>query len=503
VTPENAPGGRVRATGHEPPAKPAPSDRPVPPARPVGLFHLGSLQRRLLLAALGLVTVALLVAGLAIGLVLHRFVRAQLDSRLDSQLVALASSLERGPGDRLRLDRTLDGPPFDRPRSGWYWQVRQGGRTLRAESLQGESLETPNLRLPDPSALGGSIQGGPGPARPPRDRDPDRPQPGDGTGPWGEALILRIQLLPAQGDTPPALLIASAPAQALNGPLREAVLTLAAILGILGLCLVAGIVLQVRLGLRPLERLRRDIAEVRAGRRPRIPGPQPAEIRPLVGEVNALLDQNAANLERARTHVANLAHGLKTPLATLTLALSDRTRDPDGRLAELAGAMDRQVRHHLRRARAAALGGASRTRTELSGPLADLRITFGRLYAEKDLAIDIAVADGLAVACDAQDIDEMLGNLIDNACQWSRGRVRVTAVGTEAGIAVTVADDGPGLDAEAAARAVRPGGRLDESVPGHGFGLSITRELAELYGGDLRLARSDLGGLSARLLLPA
>ncbi|WP_348271615.1 HAMP domain-containing sensor histidine kinase [Methylobacterium sp. Leaf125] len=502
------PAGRPGTAGHGPPAKPeSPAkperpDRPVPPPKPIGVLHLGSLQRRLLLAALALVTVALLVAGLAIGLVLHRFVRAQLDSRLDSQLVALASSLERGPGDRLRLDRALDGPPFDRPHSGWYWQVRQGGSTLRSESLEGESLEARSLRLPDPPAMGGPTQDGAEPAPLPRNRDPDRPQPGDGTGPWGEALILRIQVLPARGGTPPVVLVASAPAQALNGPLREAGLTLAAILGILGLCLVAGTVLQVRLGLRPLERLRRDIAEVRAGRRPRIPGQQPAEIRPLVSEVNALLDQNATNLERARTHVANLAHGLKTPLATLSLALSDRTRDPDGRLAELVGAMDRQVRHHLRRARAAALGGATRTRTELAGPLADLRTTFGRLYAEKHLAIALDLPAGLAVACDPQDIDEMLGNLIDNACQWSHGRVRVSAAATEAGIAVTVADDGPGLDAEAAERAVRPGGRLDESVPGHGFGLSITRELAELYGGGLRLTRSDLGGLSAQLLLP-
>jgi signal transduction histidine kinase len=475
-----------------PPDKPDPPEKPAP-AKPVGLLHLGSLQRRLLLAALALVAVALIVAGLAIGLVLHRFVRAQLDSRLDSQLVALAASLERGPGDRLRLDRTLDGPPFDRPRSGWYWQVRQGRGTLRAESLEGRDLRLPEGAAPDGSATG----------RHSRDPDPDRPRPGDGTGPWGEALILRIQVLPPGAGGAPALLVASAPAQALNGPLREAGLALAAILGILGLCLVAGTVAQVRLGLRPLERLRRDVAEVRAGRRPRISGPQPTEIRPLVSEMNALLDQNAANLERARTHVANLAHGLKTPLATLTLALSDRTRDPDGGLADLVGAMDRQVRHHLRRARTAALGGATRARTELAGPLADLRTTFGRLYAEKSLAIDLDLQPGLAVACDPQDIDEMLGNLIDNACQWSRGRVRVSAAATEAGIAVTVADDGPGLDAEAAARAVRPGGRLDESVPGHGFGLSITRELAELYGGGLGLGRSDLGGLSARLVLPA
>ena len=460
----------------------------MPPERPRrwnprGLFHLGSLQRRLLLAALVFVTVALVVAGVAIGLILHRFVRGQLDSRLDSQLVALAASLERGPGGRLRVARDLDGPPFDRERSGWHWQVRQGRDGLRSGSLEGRDLALPDVGL--------------------RGRDTPRPQPGDGADPWGNSLILRILVLPAEGAGPPAVLVASAPTRALHGPLREAGLALAAILGTLGLCLLAGTVAQVRLGLRPLERLRRDLAEVRAGRRPRVPGPQPAEIRPLVGEVNALLDQNAANLDRARTHVANLAHGLKTPLATLTLALSDRTRDPDGALANLVAGMDRRVRHHLRRARAAALGGATRARTELAGPVADLRTTFDRLYAEKGLAFDLAVPAGLAVACDAQDIDEMLGNLIDNACQWTHGRIRISAEAAEAAIRVTVEDDGPGLDPEAADRAIRPGGRLDERVPGHGFGLSITTELAELYGGTLRLARSDLGGLSARLTLPA
>ena len=454
-----------------------------PPPGPTGLFHLGSLRRRLLLAALALVTAALVVAGLAIGLILHRFVRGQLDSRLDSQLVAIAASLERGPGDRLRLDRNLDGPPFDRDRGGWHWQVRQGRSVLRSGSLEGR-----DLALPDDA---------------PRPRDPDRPRPADGTGPWGDALILRILDLPPEGGSPPAILVASAPARALGGPLREAGLALAAILGILGLCLMAGLVVQVRLGLRPLERLRRDLAAVRAGREPRIPGPQPAEIRPLAAEVNALLDQNAANLERARTHVANLAHGLKTPLATLSLALAEPGRDPDGALVNLVSGMDRRVRHHLRRARAAALGGPGRARTDLAGAVADLAATFARLYAAKDLAIAQDVSPRLAAACDAQDIDEMLGNLIDNACQWSRAQIRVTARASDDGVVVTVEDDGPGLDAEAAALALRRGGRLDESVPGHGFGLSITRELAELYGGALDLGRSDLGGLSAHLALPA
>lgn len=448
--------------------------------------HHGSLQRRLILAAVVIVTVALVVAGVAIGFILHRFVRGQLDSRLDSQIVAIASSLERGRDGRLALGRNLDGPPFDRDRSGWSWQVRQGDAVLRSGSLEGRDLSVPE----DDRRDGGG-------------RHRDRPRPGDAIDPWGNPVILRILALPNEGGAGPATIVASAPMAALRGPVREASLTLALILAVLGLCLLAGLVVQVRLGLRPLERLRRDLAEVRAGKRAQVPEKQPAEIRPLVREVNALLAQNAANLERARTHVANLAHGLKTPLATLTMALRDGERDPDGRLATLVSGMDGQIRHHLRRARTAALDGATRERTALEAPMADLRSTFARLYAEKGIAFTVEVPDGIAVACDGQDVDEMLGNLIDNACRWCRARVRIAAALSERGVTVTVEDDGPGLDADAVAGVLGRGKRLDETVPGHGFGLSITTELAELYGGSLRLDRGSFHGLRARLDLPA
>ncbi|TXN06526.1 sensor histidine kinase, partial [Methylobacterium sp. WL122] len=238
------------------------------------------------------------------------------------------------------------------------------------------------------------------------------------------------------------------------------------------------------------------------GRRERVPVAQPAEIRPLVAELNGLLDQNAANLARARTHVSNLAHGLKTPLATLTLALADPGRDADGTLRGLVGSMDRQVRHHLRRARAAALEGTARGRIGLASPIQDLAATLGRLHAAKGVRVRTEIAEGLTVSCEAQDLDEMLGNLMDNACQWCRGEVRVSAAMQDGAVAIGVEDDGMGLDPTAATSVLRRGQRLDETVPGNGFGLSITLELAELYGGGLTLDRSDLGGLRATLVLP-
>lgn len=453
----------------------SPPHKPPPPKGPPG-----SLQRRLLVGALALVTAALVVAGISIGFILHRFVRGQIDSRLDSQIVALVSDLDAEPGGGLRLRRNLDGPPFDRPKSGWAWQVRQGDRTLRSASLGGR-----DLALPEPMPE-------PGP-------HPDRPRPADGTGPHGEAAILRILALPERDIT----IVAAAPMSALYGPLREALGTLAISLAVLGIALVAGLLAQVRLGLRPLDRLRKDLADVRSGRRARVPEKQPAEIRPLVGEVNALLGQNEANLAHARTHVANLAHGLKTPLATLAIALSAPPLDPDGSLRRLVDGMDRRVRHHLRRARAAALGGPARASTPLRDRLLDLRTALERIHAEKAPSIAVEVADTLAVACDGEDVDEMLGNLVENACRWCRARVLVTAAASGSDILIAVEDDGPGLGPEATELALQRGRRLDESVPGDGFGLPITRELAELYGGSLTLSRSSLGGLRASLSLPA
>ena len=466
----------------------SPAGRPGPPGRTsspprAGPVHLGSLQRRLLLAALTFVTIALVVAAVSVGFILHRFVRSQLDSRLDSQIVALASDLRLGPDGSAVLGRNLDGPPFDRPLSGWYWQVGQGDAVLRSSSLAGHELVLPD----GPSPHG----------------DGNRPRPADGTGPAGEALILRIRTVPGSGRGPETTIAASAPAAALRGPLGEALWPLAASLAIVWLCLVGGAVVQVRLGLRPLDRLHRDLAEVRSGHRTRIPAMQPSEVRPLVEELNALLDQNEINLERSRTHVANLAHGLKTPLATLTMALSERGADPGGGLSRLVAAMDRSVRHHLRRARAAVIGGPARSRIDLAEHVEDLRAALSRIHADKAPGIEVSVPSGLTVACDPQDLDEMLGNLIENACQWCRTRVRIAAETTARGVLILIEDDGPGLGRDEADQVLRRGRRLDESVPGNGFGLSIAGELAGLYGGGLDLDRAAAGGLQVRLTLPS
>jgi signal transduction histidine kinase len=440
-----------------------------------------SLNTRLLTAAALFITVALVVAAIVIGFVLHRFVQGQIDQRLDTQIVFLSSMLSASDDGIISLAGNGDGPPFDRPGRGWYWEIAGPRNLLRSRSLEEARLDVPPRR------------------RPARDV---RPAPAETFGPGHTALHLRIQSVAVGGM--PVTIVTSAPRAAVNRPLREAMFTLALSLAILGVALVLAIVFQVRLGLHPLVRLREAIADVRTGRSERVPAEQPLEVLPLVTELNLLLAQNDANLERARRHVANLAHGLKTPLATLAIALSERGHDTTGELHALVVLMERRIRHHLGRARAAALHGPTRARMLIAPRLDDVLAALEKIYADKPVGLTRDVPRDLAVACEQQDFDEMAGNLLENAFRWANAKIAIHAHRDAArSVAIVIEDDGPGLRPDQIPLVLRPGERVDESAPGSGFGLPIARELAELHGGDLRLDASPLGGLRVTLLLPA
>jgi len=446
-----------------------------------------SLGARLLAGAALFITVALLVAGIAIGFLLHHFIQRQVDERLDTQIVFLASMLRADKDGRLALSGNADGPPFDRPGRGWYWQVSGPANNLRARALRAETLDVPALSPPPLPPVGSR------PAAPP-------PLPADGQGPGGDALHFRVKVVAVEDVR--AEIVATAPRAAVRGPLFDALTILGLALAALEGALLLAMLLQVRLGLRPLARLRDAVADVRAGRSERLPSDQPAEVRSLVAEMNALLEQNAANLERARRHVANLAHGLKTPLATLGLALS-RSRDNEADLAPLVEVMDRRIRHHLGRARTAALAGPVRAQTTVAERLCALGAVLSKVNAARHIDLTIDVPPAAAVACEQQDFDEIAGNLLENAFKWAHRTVVVKAgAGPGRLLALTIEDDGHGLEPEQIRRVLQPGQRLDESAPGFGFGLSIVQELVELYGGTLEFARASAGGLRVVLCLP-
>lgn len=461
-----------------------------------------SLGGRLLAGAALFTFVALVFSLVLMWQVLARFVTGQVDQRLDDKIVTLASQLRAAPDGTIRLVGDADGPPFDRRHTHAFWWIGGPRNALHSRWLAANEIVPPTgdelAALPAP------------PPPPPGPPGEDLPSPGEKgrpqtiamRGPGGEAMHVRVARRTIDGTR--VTILVAAPAGSIAHPMREAMTTIALAIVGLGLALLAATVLQVRIGLRPLGRLRGQIAAVRAGRAATLPRDQPDEVAPLVDELNALLAQHAANLERARRHVANLAHGLKTPLATLALTV-ERVPGEDGAAAHrLVEVVERRIRHHLGRARAAALEEPARARTPLAARLADLGAALERIYAERSkIAFTLACGGEIAVACEPQDVDEIFGNLLDNAFKYTRAHVACTARDVGRQTIVEIADDGPGLAADEIARVMRPGQRLDEDVPGHGFGLPIARELVELYGGTLALAAGAEHGLVVTVRLPA
>ena len=276
-------------------------------------------------------------------------------------------------------------------------------------------------------------------------------------------------------------------------------------------CLVGGF-LVVRHGLSPLERLRGRLVSVRAGTEARITGSYPSEVQPLVDDLNALLEHRDEAVRRAVAKAGDLAHGLKTPLAVLTQE-AERARaagQPElaASLFEQVLRMRRQIDYHLAHARAAAsgatLGASSRVQDSVDG----LVRTMQRLYASRNLDVRVEVDPVLVVQVQREDVDEMLGNLLDNACKWARTRIAVTAdapvgAGFSRPVAITIDDDGPGVPEDMRQSVMQRGVRADEAAPGSGLGLAIVRDLAALYGGEIALGQSPLGGLRVVLRLPA
>ncbi|VXC49676.1 Histidine kinase [Sphingomonas sp. T1] len=427
-----------------------------------------SIHGRMLGLSLLATLVALLVAGAAIAGVLQRFVTQGLDQRLDAELSLLAGAVD-GDGriDRARLTRLrglLDAGP------GWQWQISGPVQTV-------SSAEFPALRTP-----------GPAPREALHREGEERPQPLEGR---DGVHARRISIAT---DAGPVVLTAAAPRDVVARPIQAAVVPLLATLGILGILLGVATLVQVRIGLRPLRALHDGVAAMRRGAAG-VSETQPDELRPLAIELNALARDNAAALATARASAANLAHALKTPVATLALTV----RDDPAQAAQLAR-IDATIRHHLARARNIAGGHASRT--ALAPAIADLVSTIRRLRMERSIVIDAAIDPALRVAVDAADFDELAGNLIDNAARHARTTVRVAAMFDQGMIRLSVVDDGPGIALADRQRATDAGVRLDEREDGHGFGLAIARELAALYGGVLVLDDAPGGGLSASVTLP-
>jgi signal transduction histidine kinase len=270
--------------------------------------------------------------------------------------------------------------------------------------------------------------------------------------------------------------------------------------------LVALGVLQIRKGLSPFDQLRARLAVMREGKDHRLEGRYPSEVQPLVNDLNSLLDHRERTLRRAQAKAGDLAHGLKTPLSVLSqeaeLARAAGHPELAATISNQVERMRKQVEYHLAQARAAASGAAPGAHCRVAESAQGLVRTLSRLYADRGITVESSVQPEHSVRAEREDLDEMLGNLLDNACKWAKARVTVTSSAEGSNLLITVDDDGPGLDPDKRDIVLRRGVRADEAAPGSGLGLAIVRDLAELHGGSITLDTSPMGGVRACLRLP-
>lgn len=442
-------------------------------------MRLTSLRLRLAAGGIIAILVALIVAGLGLTLLFERHVSRTIADDLDVHLKQLIARIDIDENQNLVVTRPPADPRFADPLSGLYWQVADDhGQLLRSRSLWDTTLRLPTDEL-----------------------SPGQVHYHEAAGPANtQVLIAERRILLTIGDRHAPIRVAvAADLNRVSVAARDFARDLGTALTLLGLVLAAATIIQVRLGLRPLDALRRGISDVRAGRLQHLPVEVPSEVRPLVEEVNALLDSQEQEIERSRSRAADLAHGLKTPLAALaadTARLRERGEQKIAQDIEAVGdAMTRHVDRELARVR---VRGAARHRPSRSTKVAplvrSLITTLSRTPTGMRVTFEPRVAEDVQVPLDRTDLAEVLGNLLENAARHAAKRVRITAEGGSGGSIITE-DDGAGIAPAQWPRVLERGGRLDERAEGAGLGLSIVQDVLKAYDWKLDLDKSDLGGL--------
>ena len=459
-------------------------------------MRLNSLALRLFATSAAWTLLALPLAGYIIYSLYRDDVQLSFDAQLRKLLTQITVDSMGTSGDVPVIPPNLYEPLFEVTQSGWYWQVRPidgaPGRTLVSPSLATAVLPSPYERRFPTDTSGTRWMNVPGP-----------------TG----STIRILEFIDSPGHDPDNTkysIIVAGPLDWFEATVKKFRTRLTSALALVGIGLLAATVFQVRFGLLPLRRIERGLASIRSGEVERLEGQLPAEIEPLQTELNALIDSNQDIIERARTQVGNLAHALKTPLAVITNEARDDRSKFGAKVAEQAQLMRDQISHYLDRARMAARAGAIGRVTPVDTTVEPLVRAIERIHGEKGIAISFSVQPGAQFQGEKQDLEEMLGNLLDNACKWGKAHAYLAAaVDAPTGaprrkrLKITIEDDGPGLSPEQRAKIGKRGLRLDETKPGSGLGLSIVSDLASSYRGSLSLDASEHGGLKAILELPA
>ena len=452
---------------------------PVTAAAPPRRRTIGSLTRRMIGVAALWITLLLLLGGFALNRVLTQSIVRNFDEQLEYVLNAMIAASEIGPDDEVRFNRPPADQRFIEPYSGVYFQISGAG----ADTFPSRSLWDRRLRVAERHNDVGvhtydSREFADEPLRI-AERDAILP---------GSEIRWRFQVAQSR--------------EIIDEQARELRSTLFWSFAVLGAGLLILAALQTVYGLWPLRRVRREVALIRSGARSRISDQFPTEIRPLTEEINQLLAHSEDQAEEARRHAGNLAHALKTPLTVITNAATAQAPDLADTVCREAIVMRRQVDHHLARARAIGRRASAHASASVWESVEAVQRAVDRLY--EHATVDIAGDRKACVRVERQDLDEMIGNLVENAAKYGGGRVFVTVEQAGAMVDVLVEDDGKGIGEAERGQLFQRGARLDTDKPGTGLGLAIVRDVAEIYGGRIALEDSeDLGGLLARLTLPA
>ncbi|MBV9969960.1 MAG: HAMP domain-containing histidine kinase [Xanthobacteraceae bacterium] len=447
---------------------------------------LKSLRARLAIGAAIWIAIGVTAAGIFITALFRQFANELMQDELRKHLDELVMLIDVDDEGFPHLYRPLSDPRFTEFGSGFAWQVTRSGKVL----IKSISASTENIPVPDDPLPINDV------------REVALP------GPHGAIVTYERLLMPEGSTQPPLRIQVGAESSVVDRMLPTFTVPLTVSLVLLAILLIAAAILQVQFGLQPMTRLRRALGAIGTGEAAKLPGGFPSEVQPLVDDLNNLLELNAQMVLRARTQAGNLAHALKTPLAVLTdeaSRLADRGQaDSADVILAQSQRMQRQIDYQIARARAAASRSVPGIVAPVAPAVANIVTAMQRLHAAKSLAIEEHVAEACVALCEPMDLNEILANVIDNACKWATERVTIRGALAEAGdrIVVTVDDDGPGLPAESLDIVFKVGKRLDEQVPGSGLGLPIVRDLLELYGGQIRLENRAGGGLRASLFLP-
>lgn len=442
-----------------------------------------SFRVRFLASVAAVSIIALVGTGLVLSHLFRQEIERQVDTRLSAHLDRLALVLELRDG-RPALSQALLEPRFSVPYSGLYWQVDGGeGRPLRSRSLWDQSLPVSHAA----PAPGARVQR-------------------EMTGPEGAPLLALEEALVLDGGTNAWRISVAVVASEIEDPVARFQWLIAVSFAVLIAVLLVGSALAAWIGGRPLEQLRVGLNRIHGREISRLDGRFPSELRPLIDDLNELLADREQSIQRARTQAGNLAHALKTPLSVIAneAATIDRAGEIDraGVLRDAVEGMERHIHHQLARSRAAAAARDTGNSVAVAPVVARLAQAMPILHQDSTIECVVSIPEGARVRIDAEDLTEILGNLMDNAFSWAESQVRVRGEARDEHFLIMIDDDGPGLSPEQIDQVVKRGERLDESRPGTGLGLSIVTDLLEMFDGSFELGRSETGGTLASVRLP-